>query len=364
MALQNGIDKRVSGYSPLISPYQLQQDLPMTPQAKEAVTHGRKSIERILDGEDTRRFIIIGPCSIHDREEAVDYARCIKELANNVSNEFLIILRTYLEKPRTAPSWEGLIIDPHLDGSNKVNEGLHLSRKILLDISELNLPCATEYLETAIPQYISDLISWAAIGARTSASPQHRKMASGLSMPVGVKNDTHGNIDTAVNGVLYARESGSFIGINSFGVTSIVTTSGNPYAHLILRGGDKSPNYDKESVKQAQSMLESKKLPPNVVIDCSHGNSKKDYTKQPEVFEDIIKQIKDGNKGIVGLMLESYINEGSQKIPANLKGFDRKTLKYGISVTDGCIGWETTQKIVMDAYKILKKESVLVSKVL
>jgi len=228
-----------------------------------------------------------------------------------------------------------------------------LSRRILLSIGDLGMPCATEYLESFTPQYNSDLISWAAIGARTANSPQHRKMASGLSMPVGIKNDTYGNIGVAVNGVLYAGKSNSFTGINPNGTPSVVKTKGNPYAHLVLRGGDSSSNYDTESVMQAQSMLESEGLNPNVVIDCSHANSKKDYTKQPVVFEKIIRQIRDGNEGIVGIMLESYINADNQKLPENLTGFNRTTLKYGVSVTDGCIDWKTTKKLILDAYKML-----------
>ena len=356
MIENNGIvDQRVSGYSPLISPYQLKQDIPRSYQAVETVTRGRQSIENILDGTDPRIFIIGGPCSIHDPEAAREFANETKELSDKVSDQFLIVMRMYFEKPRTGLGWEGLITDPNLDGSNDMNKGLHLSRKVLLDIAELGLPVATEYLDPFVPQFNSDFISWAAIGARTAYSPQHRKMASGLSMPAGIKNDTHGDISIAVNGVLSARGRHSFLGINEYGAPSVVNTLGNPYGHIVLRGGDEGPNYDEENVRSVQAMLEKEGLPPNVVIDCSHDNSNKDYKKQSEVFESVIKQIVDGNKGIVGLMVECNLKEGNQKIPLDLTGFDPTTLEYGQSVTDGCIGLETAKLMIMDSHKSLSR---------
>lgn len=354
MPEENINDQHVIKYTSLISPYLLHRNLPRSDLAESTVINGRQGIERILEGKDPRKFIIFGPCSIDNPESAREYAYMAKELSDDVSDQFLSIVRTYFEKPRTGLGWDGLIIDPNLDASNEVIKGLHVSREVLLDIAEIGLATGTEYLESFTPQYNSDLISWAAIGARTASSPQHRKLASGLSMPAGIKNDTHGDVGVAVNAVRFSRESQTFLGIDYYGVPAVVTTLGNPYVHIILRGGEKGPNYDQESVKEAQAMLESKGLAPNVVIDCSHGNSEKDYEKQLIVFDDVIKQIRDGNSGIVGIMLESNIHEGNQSIPTDLTGFDKSVLRHGVSVTDGCIGFDTTKKIIMEAYKSLR----------
>lgn len=359
----NGIiDQRITAYGSLITPYHLLQNVPMSEKAIETVLMGRKSIENILKSKDPRKIIISGPCSIQDPEAAKDYSNRVRDLSEKVSDQFLIIMRMYFEKPRTTVGWKGLIYDPNLDGSNDMNKGLHLSREILLHNTEIGLPSATEYLEAITPQYNSDLISWAAIGARTVESPQHRQLASGLSMPVGFKNSTQGDIGVAVDAIISARKGHSFLGINGYGIPSIVSTSGNPYAHLVLRGGNGTPNYDKESVKGAQNLLEKAGVPKNVVIDCSHGNSNKDHNKQLEVFNDVIKQIVDGNHGIVGLMLESHIYEGNQKIPNNLTGFDHTTLKYGVSVTDACIDWKTTELLIMDTYRTLSRTLIPVEK--
>ncbi len=353
---KNGlVDTRVDGYVPLISPYQLWQEIPRSERATETVMRGRYGIEQILDNKDNRIFFIVGTCSIHDPLADMEYALLLKELADEVSDRILIVKRSYFEKSRTGPSWEGFIVDPYLNGSDDVNAGYRLSRRILMETNELGLPCATEFLERDTPQYIGDGVSWAAIGARTSSSPQHRKMASGLSMPVGIKNDTHGDIAIAVNGVRYAMQKRSFLGKDPDGHDAIVKTRGNPYAHLVLRGGDESPNYDRESVRLAQSMLEGQGLLPNVVIDCSHGNSGKDYTKQSEVCEEIVRQIRDGNHGIVGIMYESNLKAGSQKIPDDLEGFDTSTLRHGVSVTDGCSDWQTTRLVIRDANRALQR---------
>ena len=351
----------------ITSPDDLSRQLPITEKAKRNIMASRKVVNDILSGKDSRFMVIVGPCSIHDTEATFYYAERAKELDAKVSDRFLIIIRTYFEKPRTSLGWEGLIIDSNMDGSDDVNKGYHLSRKILLRISELGLPCATEYLESFTPQYNSDLISWAAIGARTAYSPQHRKMASGLSMPVGIKNDTHGDVSIAVNAILAAQIGRPFLGINEYGTSSIAKTSGNTDTHLVLRGGDTGPNYDKASVERAQEMLKSKNLLPNIVVDCSHDNTmdgegKKDYKKQIDVFQDTIKQVKDGNRGIVGLMLESNLKAGNQKIPSDLRGFDRSTLEYGLSVTDPCLDLETTIDLIMDAYRTLSKTSAQVTK--
>lgn len=350
----NGIiDQRIIAYSSLMTPYHLRQNLPLSEKTAETVMNGRRSIESILDHNDPRKIIITGPCSVHNIEESKEYAEMSKELSNKVSDKLLIVMRMYFEKPRTTVGWKGLIYDPNLNDTNDMNKGLNLSREALLYNAELGLPSATEYLESITPQFNSDLISWAAIGARTVESPQHRQLASGLSMPVGLKNSTHGDIGVAVDAIISTKSGHSFLSISEYGVPSIVSTLGNPYSHLVLRGGNGEPNYTEKEVKKAQGLLEKANLPQNVMVDCSHDNSNKDYRKQPGVFDDVIKQIVDGNDGIIGLMLESNINGGSQKIPANLTNFDRSTLKHGVSVTDGCIDWKTTELIIMGAYKTL-----------
>src|SRR3989344_6044351 len=271
------VDQRILEYKPLISPHSLKENLPQTEKARETVIYGRKSTENILDEKDSRIMVIVGPCSIHDIKSAEEYATRLKELSNKVADKFLIVMRTYFEKPRTCTGWKGFIYDPDLNDSNDINKGLHLSREILLHNAEIGLPSATEYLETFTPQYNSDLISWAAIGARTVESPQHRQLASGLSMPTGFKNSTGGNIGAAINAILSAREKHSFFGINESGAACVVNTSGNPYTHLILRGSETETNYDKRNVELAQALLKANQLPPKVMAACSHGNSIKNY---------------------------------------------------------------------------------------
>ena len=347
------VDQRILEYKTLINPYNLKKDLPQTPKTKETVLHGRKSIENIVDEKDSRTIIIAGPCSVHDINAAKEYSLKLKGLSEKVSDKFLIIMRTYFEKPRTSIGWKGFIYDPDLNGSNDINLGLHLSREILLHNAEIGLPSATEYLEAFTPQYNSDLISWAAIGARTVESPQHRQLASGLSMPVGFKNNTEGNIKVAINAILSAKEKHSFLGINELGIPCIVNTSGNPYTHIVLRGSETNTNYDEENVKEAQRQLKAHQLSPKIMIDCNHGNSSKDYRQQLIVFGNIIQQIKDGNKDIIGIIMESNLNPGKQPIPHNLKDFDSTKLRYGISITDACIGWKTTESLLLGAYKSL-----------
>ncbi len=351
--LNSVVDQRIREYETLISPYNIRKDLPQTTKTKKTVLYGRGSIEDILDGKDSRIIIIVGPCSIHDIKSAEEYAKRLNELSDRISDKFLIVMRTYFEKPRTSIGWKGFIYDPYLDGSNNINKGLHLSREMLLHNAGIGLPSATEYLEPFTPQYNSDLISWAAIGARTVESPQHRQLASGLSMPVGFKNNTEGNIKVAINAMVSAKQEHSFLGINEFGVPCIVNTSGNPYAHIVLRGSETNPNYDEESVKHAQSLLEANQLSPKLMIDCSHGNSKKNHGEQINVFRNIIQQIRAGNKDIIGIMLESNLNSGSQSIPKNLKDFDLTKLAYGVSITDACISWRETESLLLDTYKIL-----------
>ena len=350
----NGIvDQRILEYKTLISPKELRERLPRTSKARKTVLHGRKSIEDVLDGKDSRIMVIAGPCSIHNIESAKEYAKRLRELSDKISDKFLIVMRTYFEKPRTSIGWKGLIYDPDLNGSSNINLGLHLSREFLLSNAEIGLPSATEYLETFTPQYNSDLVSWAAIGARTVESPQHRQLASGLSMPVGFKNNTEGNVQVAVNAMLSAREKHSFLGINDLGIPCIVNTSGNSYTHIVLRGSENKENYDEESVRKAQIQLKAKELSPKIMIDCSHGNSNKDHRKQTEVFEEVIRQIKNGNNNIIGTMIESNLNEGRQPIPHDLANFDVKKLRYGTSITDSCISWEETEALLLNTYESL-----------
>lgn len=356
--VENGItDLRVT-YSDLKKPYEIKQEVPITEIAAETLKKGRQGIEGIFDRKDPRIFMLLGPCSIHEPDAAREYAENLKELAERVDDRILVGMRTYFEKPRTALGWKGLIYDPHLDGSDDMNEGLQISRQLLKDVNELGLPAATEYLESFTPQYNSDLVSWAAIGARTAYSPQHRQMASGLSMPVGIKNDTHGDISVAVNGVLLAQQPQAFPGITEHGEAVLLKSKGNPYAHIVLRGGSQGTNYDAESVRGAQAILETEKLPPTIVVDTSHDNTfdengRKDYERQAIVFEDIIRQIVGGNDRIAGIMMESNINAGSQRVPADLTGFDSSTLEYGVSITDGCLDWATTEALILQAHKDL-----------
>ena len=356
--VENNITNLRVTYSDLVTPYEIKQEIPLTKIAVETVKKGRQGIEGILDRKDSRIFMLLGPCSIHDPNAAREYAENLKVLAEKVDDRILIGMRTYFEKPRTALGWKGLIYDPHLNGSDDMNEGLKISRQLLKDVNELGLPAATEYLESFTPQYNADLVSWAAIGARTAYSPQHRQMASGLSMPVGIKNDTHGDISVAVNGVLLAREPQSFPGINESGQAVLLKTIGNKYAHIVLRGGDMRANYGAESVGNAHAMLKTVKLSPALVVDTSHDNTfdengRKDYQRQAIVLEAVIKQIVDGDNYIPGIMMESNINAGSQIIPANLTGFDASELEYGVSITDGCLDWPTTVALILQAHKDL-----------
>lgn len=370
--LNNIIDTRVAGdYEPLITLDKLQEEIPRSEAARNTVVDTRQGIEAILDGRDTRKIMIIGPCSTHDLQGAVDYAANVRDLSEIVNKYLLIVQRTFFEKPRTGLGWFGFITDPNLNGTEDLNQGYRLARTILSRISDIGVACATEYVDTDTPQLIGEFISWAAIGARTSYSQQHREMASGLSMPVGFKNDTHGDISVAVNGVLVAREAHTFRGTNRNGVRSIIPTTGNPYGHIVLRGGHK-PNYQEENVKLAQKMLTENGLPAVLLIDCSHDNTKvyesgdnkpkKDYRQQLAVAENVLGQIRDdGNNGIVGIMIESNHNPGKQSIPADLRGFDRSTLRYGYSITDGCIGWADTKNLVMDWYNALRLSSMSMS---
>lgn len=334
----------------LITPIEIKSQLPLTDLAEITVLKSRHELESILDGKDQRKFLVVGPCSIHDVQAAQDYAKKLKILSDKVKDKLLLIMRVYFEKPRTTVGWKGLINDPDLDDSFHIEKGLIMARELLIKIAEIGLPTATEALDPIVPQYIGDLISWTAIGARTTESQTHREMASGLSMPVGFKNSTDGSIQVALNALHSAREPHHFLGINEEGQVSIFRTTGNAYGHIILRGGDRKPNFDADSVKLAEQKLEEADLPSKIVIDCSHGNSRKNHKLQGSVFEDVVQQILDGNTSIVGMMLESNLYEGSQPIPSN-----REELQYGVSVTDKCIGWEETEKVILAAYKMLSE---------
>jgi len=339
----------ISTHEVLITPEQLKKEIPLTDRAIKAVSEGRQTINNILDRKDHRIFVVIGPCSIHDVDAAKDYAQRLKVLSDKVSDTLYLVMRVYFEKPRTTVGWKGLINDPHLNDSFDVEKGLHIGRQLLIDISDMGLPTATEALDPISPQYLQDTISWSAIGARTTESQTHREMSSGLSVAIGFKNGTDGGLGVAMNALNSVSHPHSFLGINSEGQVSVVRTKGNPYSHVVLRGGGGKPNYDSVNVALCEQELEKSKLQKNIMIDCSHANSNKDANLQPLVMQDASNQILDGNKSIIGLMVESNINFGNQSISENLS-----EMKYGVSVTDACIDWETTEKSILDMHKKLK----------
>jgi 3-deoxy-7-phosphoheptulonate synthase len=342
-------DTHVAGADLLITPRQVKAKLPAKKKHYQTVLAGRQAVQDILDRQDDRLFVVVGPCSIHDPKAAWEYAVRLKKVASLVKSTLLVVMRVYFEKPRTTTGWKGLVNDPHMDDSFRIEEGILLGRKLLLKFNELGLPCATESLDPIIPQYMADLIAWSAIGARTTESQTHRELASGLSMPVGLKNATDGGVQIAINGIKSARAQHHFLGMNQDGMTAVIHTTGNPYAHIVLRGGMK-PNYDAASIHACEQALMKENLPVNIVVDCSHGNSNKDYRLQPTAFKDVIRQVAKGNKSIVGLMLESNLREGSQPIPEDLS-----QLKYGVSVTDACINWDKTEELLLEAHKTLSK---------
>jgi 3-deoxy-7-phosphoheptulonate synthase len=333
-------DLRIQSYRPLLPPDRLVEMLPADAASYQTVLAGREAIGRILDGSDPRLMVICGPCSIHDEQAALDYARRLTALSREVEQTMLVVMRVYFEKPRTTTGWKGLINDPRMDGTCDIEEGLYRARRILLEITRMGLPAGTEMLDPITPQYVDALVSWAAIGARTTESQTHREMASGLSMPVGFKNGTDGNLAVAVNAMLAARTSQSFVGIDRQGHTCIVTTTGNPRCHLVLRGG-RQPNYDSTSIEAARMQLVASGLPEAIVVDCSHANCMKKHQGQAIVWRNVIEQRLRGNESIVGLMLESNLFEGNQKYSG-----DPAKLRYGVSLTDECISWETTEQLL------------------
>jgi 3-deoxy-7-phosphoheptulonate synthase len=340
-------DLHVTSTQALIAPRLLKAELPVDDAMAETVVDARETIRRLLGGTDQRMLCVVGPCSIHDPAAAIDYAERLAKLRRTLADRLFIIMRVYFEKPRTTVGWKGLINDPNLDDSCEMETGLRIARRLLLEINRTGLPAATEMLDPITPQYIADLVSWTAIGARTTESQTHREMASGLSMPVGFKNTTEGNLQVAVNAIESARRPHSFLGINQEGVTAIVRTTGNPDTHAVLRGG-RAPNYDARSIAECQQLLAKAGLEPRVVVDCSHAQTAKDYTKQIAVLSALVEQVRGGSRAIMGVMLESNIAAGNQPFTA-----DRSRLKYGISVTDPCIDWPTTERCLVEAARAL-----------
>ncbi|MBK8892936.1 MAG: 3-deoxy-7-phosphoheptulonate synthase [Propionivibrio sp.] len=334
----------VSAFDPMPSPAEILKRLPLSAQAARTVMRGREALRNILERKDHRLFVVVGPCSIHDPLAGIDYARRLKTLSEEVGDTLCLVMRVYFEKPRTTTGWKGFINDPDMNDSFSVDQGMKKARQFLLDVAELGLAVGTEALDPISPQYLGDLMAWTAIGARTTESQTHREIASGLSTPVGFKNATSGDVDIAINAIISSSRPHSFLGINSQGRTSIVRTRGNRYGHVVLRGGDTRPNYDTVSVQMTEQALIKAKLPANIVIDCSHANSYKKPELQPLVMTDVVNQVRLGNKSLVGVMIESNLIAGNQPIPA-----DRAQLKYGCSVTDACIDWETTEKMLREA---------------
>ncbi len=331
----------------LLSPSQLHEDIPASAQAMHTVSTARAALGEVLSGCDTRLLVVVGPCSIHDTVAAMDYARRLKALADELQDQLLIVMRVYFEKPRTTVGWKGLINDPRMDDSFQIEEGLRLARRLLIDLNELGLPCGTEALDPITPQYLGDLIAWSAIGARTTESQTHRELASGLSSPVGFKNGTDGNLEVALNAMLSAAQPHSFLGIDGAGQVAVTHTRGNAFGHLILRGGA-APNYDSVAIAQAEAALKAAKLPVNIVVDCSHANSRKNHALQTGVLKDVVHQIADGNRAIKGVMLESNLFEGNQKLTTP------QDLRYGVSITDACLGWDTTASCLREAAERLQ----------
>ncbi len=347
---QNDIDDvNLQSIHPLVTPAELKTELPLTESAYQTVLHGRETIRNILDGKDKRIFVVIGPCSIHDPVAAHEYADRLKVLSDKIKDSIYIVMRVYFEKPRTTVGWKGLINDPDMNDSFNIEKGLRIGRKLLVELNEKGLPCATEALDPNSPQYYQDLISWSAIGARTIESQTHREMSSGLSSPVGFKNGTDGGLTVATNAMQSVKHGHHFLGLNNQGQVSVIRTSGNPYAHVVLRGGNGKPNYDAGSVAEAEAALAKAKVSTKIMIDTSHANSNKDPFLQPLVLKNITEQIIDGNKSIIGIMVESHLKGGRQEIPENLCD-----LEYGKSVTDGCIDWDTTEKVLLEMHEALK----------
>ena len=334
----------IHSIQPLATPTQLRAEVPESPSAVRTVYAGRRAIERILDRVDPRFIAIVGPCSVHSIEGATEYARRLRALAEELSDTLLVVMRVYFEKPRSVLGWKGLINDPYLNDTFRIGDGLRMARRFLIDVAELGLPAATEILDTLTPQYIGDLISWTAIGARTAEAQTHREIASGLSTPVGFKNGTDGSFDACVNGIASALGQHHFLGVTDDGLPAVFSTAGNPYAHVVLRGG-REPNFDAAHVAECERRLRAAHLPTGIVVDCSHANSHKRPEEQGAVLRDVVAQIEAGNQSLRGVMLESFLEWGSQKIPKDLRD-----LRPGLSVTDACIDWPTTEALLREMH--------------
>ena len=345
---------RVGEMVRLLPPGAIKSLFPMSEKANQTVVNGRQAVQNILRQVDPRMLVIAGPCSIHDVDGALDYAQRLSRMREELADRFCILMRVYFEKPRTTIGWKGLVNDPHLDGTYDIETGLKKARSLLLAIAEMGLPAGTEFLDPIVPQYLADLVSWAAIGARTTESQTHREMASGLSMPVGFKNGTDGMLQTAIDAMGAARHPHSFLGIDQEGVTSIVRTRGNPDGHLVLRGGRAKGNYDPASIADAEAALRKAGLPAVLMVDCSHANSGKQHARQEEVWRSVLEQRAAGNTALTGLMVESYLGEGNQPIPK-----DRGELRYGISITDACMSWDTTERILRTGAELPPKPFLL-----
>jgi 3-deoxy-7-phosphoheptulonate synthase len=341
---------KVTGITPIIAPADLRQVFPMSESAREFVSRSRERIKEIIQRRDRRLMVVVGPCSIHDPEAAVEYAERLAALSKRVDDQLLLVMRVYFEKPRTTVGWKGLINDPDMNGTHQISKGLGIARSLLCRLTDLEIGVANEMLDPITPEYVADLISWGAIGARTTESQTHRELVSGLSFPIGFKNGTDGNLQIAIDAMIAAKAPHSFLGINREGRASIIQTTGNPDVHIVLRGGSRKPNYLPEDILHTEEHLNKNGLAPSIMVDCSHGNSNKDYRRQPEVLENIISQVVAGNQSISGLMIESYLEEGNQKVTGDLS-----KLKHGVSITDACIGWDTTEKILLEAHDRLQK---------
>jgi 3-deoxy-7-phosphoheptulonate synthase len=342
-------DLRVVATRRLLSPRELKAVLPMNPEANTTVVEGRRTVERILRGADPRLLVVVGPCSIHDPNAAMEYAHRLAAVARELEDQIFVVMRVYFEKPRTTIGWKGLINDPHLNGTYDVDTGLRLGRRLLLAVNSLGLPAATEFLDPIVPQYLADLVSWAAIGARTTESQTHREMASGLSMPVGFKNGTDGSLQICLDAMLSARSPHHFLGIDQDGFTSAVQTIGNDFGHVVLRGGRSRPNYDAASIADAAAQLKAAGLTSALMVDCSHANSGKQHARQEEVWQNLIAQRAEGCQPLIGVMIESHLHEGAQPLK------DPKALKYGVSITDACLGWEATERILRHGAEVLRR---------
>ncbi len=348
--MQQTENLNVGEFGVMPSPDEVKEKLPLHDLAAATVLDGRRTLEAILEGRDRRLFAVVGPCSIHDPVAGLDYARRLKGLADEVKETLVVVMRVYFEKPRTSLGWKGFINDPYMDDSFRIDEGMEKARRFLLDVNALGVPAGTEALDPIAPQYYGDLIAWTAIGARTTESQTHREMSSGLSTPVGFKNGTDGDVEVAVNAIVSASRPHAFLGINGQGRSAIVRTRGNRHGHLVLRGGAGRPNYDTVSIALAEQALAKAGLPRNVVVDCSHANSWKKPELQPLVLRDVIHQIREGNRSVVGFMIESFLEPGNQPIPDDLS-----KLRYGCSVTDACVGWDTTVDMLRSAHAVLKE---------